>query len=326
MTIWNQTAVLGLYTLSPTHYGTGQTTGAVDLPIARDAATGFPVLPATGIKGVLREVAEHTDTLKSKVKDLFGPEIGTEDSSQGLTVGRLAFTEARLIAYPARGLTQPFLHVTCPLILEGLARDLRATGAETALPLGAQAMEAGGGARVAGSSLGGQAVVLEDLIYPAEEVTHDKDLEALANTLATLIPDQEAATRARLKQGLVVIPDADFGALMQSAVPVHARVQLTSGKTTDKYENKETGNTESGNLWYEEVLPSDCLFAALIGERRSRPASGSNGGDGADKGTLGDLVATPEAVRVLQIGGNETVGQGLCLGTLVPAPTGRTGR
>lgn len=310
MTIWKNTAVLGLYTLSPTHYGTGQTTGAVDLPIARDAATGFPVLPATGIKGVLRDVAERTDGLNSKIKDLFGPTIGGEDS-ESLTTGRLAFTEARLIAYPARSLSQPFLHVTCPLILDGLARDVRATGADGFLPpdrLAVEAVEAAKGAKVADPALDGQAVVLEDLIYPAEEVAHDKAVETIAQTLATLIPAEETATRGRLTRGLVVIPDTDFGVLMQSAVPVRARVQLTSGKTTDEFEGKK------GNLWYEEVLPSDCLFAVLIGERRSR-VGGSNG---EDKGTLADLLAQADAFRVLQIGGNETVGQGLCLGTLVP--------
>jgi len=316
MTIWSNTAVLGLYTLSPTHYGTGQTTGAVDLPIARDAATGFPVLPATGIKGVLRDVTEHTKSLDSeKVKDLFGPTINGNET-EDLKAGRLAFTEARLLAYPARSLSRPFLHVTCPLILEGLARDVRATGAEGLLPPDRLAVAVARGAKVADPALEGQAIVLEDLIYPDEQVTHDRAVAALAQALAALIPAEEAATRDRLTRGLVVIPDTDFGALMQSAVPVRARVQLTSGKTTDKF------GEESGNLWYEEVLPSDCLFAALIGERRSR----AGGRNGEDKGTLADLLAQAAALRVLQIGGNETVGQGLCLGTLVSGNEGRAAR
>lgn len=47
MNVWKNTALIGIYTLTPTHFGTGQTTGAIDLPIARDASTDFPVLPAT---------------------------------------------------------------------------------------------------------------------------------------------------------------------------------------------------------------------------------------------------------------------------------------
>ncbi|MQX37567.1 type III-B CRISPR module RAMP protein Cmr4 [Roseospira navarrensis] len=316
MTIWSNTAVLGLYTLSPTHYGTGQTTGAVDLPIARDAATGFPVLPAPGIKGVLRDVAEHTDALAGKVTALFGAWIGGTESGD-LAPGLLAFTEARLIAYPARSLSRPFLHVTFPLILEGLMRDLRATGGSLGSPLDTITVSEESGARVADPALDGEAVILEDLIYPAEEVTHDKAVEALANSLAALIPDHETATRARLTRGLVVIPDADFAALMQSAIPVHARVQLTSMKTTDSH------NGESGNLWYEEALPSDCLFAALIGERRARPGGRANAHTGNDRAGLGDLISRADAFGVLQIGGNETVGQGLCLGTLLAGQTGR---
>ncbi|GAA0597309.1 type III-B CRISPR module RAMP protein Cmr4 [Caenispirillum bisanense] len=262
MSIWNNTAVLGLYSLSPLHYGTGQTSGAVDLPIARDTATGIPVLPASGIKGVVRSVmADALD--EQAVKRLFGPklEAGGED---GLSVGALSFTEARLLAYPARSLSRPFLHVTCPLVLEALARTLRATGADRVIDAGALDLPAGTGARLADQALAAGALVLEDLIYAESEVRHDPAVRKIGDLLANLLPADESATRERLRSGLVVIPDADFTALMESAVPVQARVKLTSGKTTGTY------GGETGNLWYEEVLPSDCLFAALIGERRAR--------------------------------------------------------
>ena len=47
----------GIYLLAPTHVGTGQAAGAVDLPIARERHTGHPYLPATALKGVARDVA-----------------------------------------------------------------------------------------------------------------------------------------------------------------------------------------------------------------------------------------------------------------------------
>lgn len=299
MTLWHDSAILGLYTLSPTHCGTGQTTGAVDLPIARDRATGFPVLPATSLKGVLRHGAENADGLKDKVKDLFGPEISMDNKDAGLTVGRLAVTEARLIAYPVRSLSRPFLHVTCPLILERLARDLRATGAGALKLPDLDTSAVTTPVRVADPDLTNLALVLEDLIYAWSEVRHDPVVQDLGKSLAKLIPDAESDTGTRLSKGLAVIPDADFGALMESAIPVQARIQLTSAKTTAEV------NGESGNLWYEETLPADCLFAALIGERRSHH-------NGAAAG-LGDLTGAADAFRVIQIGGNETVGQGLCL-------------
>ena len=55
MNLWRNITLSGIYTISPTHCGIGQACGAVDLPIARDASTQFPVLPATSIKGVVRD-------------------------------------------------------------------------------------------------------------------------------------------------------------------------------------------------------------------------------------------------------------------------------
>ncbi len=313
MSLWTRTAVLGLYTLTPTHFGTGQTTGAIDLPIARNAATGFPVLPATGIKGVLRHCAEQSEALAGKqVNDLFGPEIGV-GRDDGLSAGRLAFSEARLVAYPARSLSRPYFHVTCRQILEGLARDLRATGGDAVLALTGTPDPAPAGALVADPSLDGQPVVLEGLVYPDAEVSHAPAAASIASALAALIPETEQATRRQLQSGLVILPDADFSALMQSAVPVQARVKLTGGKTTDTWDDQE-GGSESGNLWYEEYLPSDCLFVALMGERRLR-STGANGARN-DAG-LGTLVAARDAFAVIQIGGNETVGQGLTLCTIL---------
>ena len=50
MNVWLDCLLTGIYTLTPIHCGTGQTTDAVDLPVARDAATGFPILPATSLE------------------------------------------------------------------------------------------------------------------------------------------------------------------------------------------------------------------------------------------------------------------------------------
>src|SRR5690606_9746576 len=65
----------GIYTLTPTHCGTGQTSGAVDLPIAREPHTCLPVLPASGLKGAARSTLnEREDATDSELaRCLFGP-------------------------------------------------------------------------------------------------------------------------------------------------------------------------------------------------------------------------------------------------------------
>lgn len=324
MTLWTRTAVMGLYTLSPTHVGTGQATGAIDLPIARDAATGFPVLPATSLKGVLRDRfspdPQPSQTDRDLIIQLFGSELAdigkdsdagkdSDGDDGGLKPGRLAVTEGRLVAYPVRSLSRPFFHVTCPQILEQLLRDLRATGGP-APSLDLTALDDLRGALASDKALAGKALVLEDLVFAPDTVLAPDGIGAIAAFLAGLLPADEAATRRRLESGLIVIPDADFIALMRSAVPVRARVKLTGGKTTDKWTNPDTGETESGNLWYEETLPSDCLFVALVGQRRDRNRNGA---------TLQTLLDRAANLAVLQVGGHETVGQGLCLCTLTAA-------
>jgi len=209
--------------------------------------------------------------------------------------------------------------VTCPLILETLARDLRAVGASgrIALPALPEIWGAGGAAAggakawVADQNLQGQALVLEAQIFPAGEVVFDRAAAQVAQACAGLVPTDEKETRERLAKGLVVIPDADFAALMDTVVPVQARIKLTARKST----GTDRGSNETGNLWYEEVLPSDCLFVALVGERRGK-------GNGAGLRDLTGVAA--ERFAVMQIGGNETVGQGLCVCTLLSQATQET--
>ncbi|MFC1642670.1 type III-B CRISPR module RAMP protein Cmr4 [Myxococcota bacterium] len=308
--LWSSRILLGVYNLTPLHYGVGQATGAVDLPIARDAATQVPVLPATGIKGVLRDYVQ-AKLGERKTNQLFGADISEErqSGSGDPEAGRLTFTEARLIAYPARSLNRPFLHVTCPLILDRLRRDLAATGADRLLSL--REITKDHPALTADKALDQKSLVLDNLVYGETEVRYREDVSAVAEALSTLLPETEATSRERLVSGLVIVPDADFGHLMRVAVPVQARVRLTGGKTTDKWLNPETGKEEKGNLWYEEYLPSDCLFVSLVGERRSRNGGTGAAGNGAREAHLSDLVAVRSEFQVVQLGGNETVGYGL---------------
>ncbi|MBQ3620098.1 MAG: hypothetical protein II940_00285, partial [Methanosarcinaceae archaeon] len=45
-----------IHALSPLHAGTGQGTGVIDLPIAREKATNIPIFPASSLKGAMREL------------------------------------------------------------------------------------------------------------------------------------------------------------------------------------------------------------------------------------------------------------------------------
>lgn len=305
-----KSALTTIYTLTPTHCGTGQAAGAVDLPIAREKHTELPVLPATTLKGVARDAFERNVTdegEKKKVGGLFGPKIeagGTGDEHQA---GKLVFCEGKLLAFPTRSLNRPFLFATARILIERLSRDLRAFG------FGALAekiqLPSTAGVLVADSALAGKPLVVEDLVYDGSEVRAAPEVSFLGETFAGFLPEKEKDTRQRLQRSLLVLPDDDFVSLVQRAVPVQARIALTGGKTTDKWYNPEKKKDETGNLWYEEALPADCLFVAFITERFQHRAANDKGGGGPIV-EWKDFWDRREQLASVQIGGNETVGYG----------------
>ena len=315
--VWRDSAMCAIYTLTPTHCGIGQAAAAVDLPVARDMATGFPVLPATALKGVAREYFETNPENGRLTAALFGPSLDQREESSytaiSLNAAGLAFTEGRLAAWPARSLNRPFLHVTCPLIIERLVRDARLLGREE-LPR-PEIQWLAERAYVGDEGLAGKALVVEDLCFSGEEVLFSQEISGFADALATLLPAAESDAADRLRKGLVVLPDAEFLDLLERAIPVAARTQLTGGKTTDRWYNPKKEKDESGNLWYEEYLPSDCLFISFIGHRRQvyMQNDTDSRADRPVDDPIGKFLAIWEDIPFVQIGGNETVGYGLCL-------------
>ena len=93
-----------------------------------------------------------------------------------------------------------------------------------------------------------------------------------------------------------------------------ARVQLTAGKTTGKWPNPITGEEDSGNLWYEETLPSDTLLYAVLTGTKPKDGKGVVTDPEDVLCKVQDIFAQGPAKGgpFLQIGGNETVGQGWC--------------
>lgn len=317
MSAWEQALACGIYTVTPLHVSTGQAEGAIDLPVAKEPHTGFPVIPASSLKGVARDAFEGNGLSESDVNTLFGPtvdettgkagkvtgETGKATRGQGgqasLFAGALVFTEARLVAYAVRSLNRPFLYVTSRLVLERLARDLRAANIDIG-PLSLPT--AGASVLVADKSLSKTTIILEDLVYTSD-IAQSTDVENIGKSLAALLPaSEEETTRRRLANSLVVIPDGDFATLVRR-LPVRARIKLNENKTTD-------GN--GGNLWYEEHVPSDCLFVSLVGARRGRSDA------------IRIFREHGTRLEVSQIGGNETVGEGICLWTLAPQAAAST--
>src|SRR5512136_2773649 len=92
--------VLYLFTRTPLHVGAGSSVGAIDQPIVRERHTGFPVIPGTSLKGVLRDTATRDEQTKAHVDAIFGEGYGS--GSENFSAGRVAFGEAKVLAFPVR--------------------------------------------------------------------------------------------------------------------------------------------------------------------------------------------------------------------------------
>jgi CRISPR-associated protein Cmr4 len=329
----------GIYSVTPVHCGTGAASDSVDLPIARESHTKLPILPASSLKGAWRAHLEmhgnggDAAESNSLLYRAFGPTLADsgkaegDDSgkSKGLEVGQLSFLDGQLLAFPVRSLGRPFMYVTSPLLLERFRRSFHVFDAAVQWPAEVRipSFQASGRdqsavrAHVVAGALGeAKHLVLEDLIYREDEVSAVENLEPLLAIIEKLLPEASASSDAKpgkasassgalsgvaraLREGFVVISDADLVDLVERTVPVQARVKLNEQKTTG------SADDASGNLWYEEVLPADCLFFAPIVARTPKAAK-----DGVLKQFIDAIAPTRHR---FQIGGNETVGQGRCL-------------
>lgn len=260
-------ALIGLLAETSLHPGAGATSGVIDLPVAREVVTGYPVIPGSSLKGALRERAEEEWGNKDpKVEAIFG----APDSAGGLAV-----TDARLLLLPVRSLTGHFKWVTCAYVLERLQRD----GMLAGLPFSGSLTAPSPGHVLAGAP---GTLYLEEVSFTVAVA----DLSVVVATVSSMIPHH--SVRSRLGEQLLVCPDDDFAYFARYALQVSARNVL----------NDDTKTSE--NLWYEETIPPDTLLYALL---VARP-----GGEG-----MLDEVRELFARRpYLQVGGNETVGQGWC--------------
>ncbi|MCC6559150.1 MAG: type III-B CRISPR module RAMP protein Cmr4, partial [Polyangiaceae bacterium] len=217
--------IMGLLAETPIHPGVGRNLGVIDLPVAREAATDYPVIVGSSFKGALRD---HSRSLgNERLWKLFG---------QPSEAGQLLISDARLLLLPVRSLTGHYRWVTCPHIIERLARDKRRAGLATRLDTVTLQVDAY-------KALGAKQ---EPLFLEEREFSVVKAVpETVITEVQGLIGNEQAA--GRLKHQLVLLSDKDFAWFARYGLAVQARNVLDEEKKTSK------------NLWYEETLPPDTL-------------------------------------------------------------------
>lgn len=281
--------LLFIHALTGLHPGGGAAMGVVDLPVQRERHTQWPVVAGSSLKGVLRDAC-RPGASEGEWLAAFGPE--TERASD--FAGALAFTDARLLAFPVRSLRGVFAWATCPAVLDRLRRDARLLAGNENPPPEPPRPAHGKAAcpRQSDNLIDGDRLLLEEF-----EFRRSGDDGGVAAWLAThALPESDGATAERLARNLIVLHEDDFTHFARHATEVIARVGLD-------YERK---TAKKGALFYEEFLPPETLFYAVVLAKASRHPDA--GGEAADM--LRFLRKRMPAV--VQIGADQTIGKGLC--------------
>lgn len=276
-----------LHAISPLHAGTGRGVGMIDLPIAREKATGLPYVPGSSIKGVLRDACKD-DVIQKKV---FGPK--TDDGPEE-HAGAINVSDMRILLFPVRSLRGTFAWVTSPLLLRRLKRDADAANFNSFNALGipepadTACAVSSNGCKVTSES---NQVVLEDLDLSAGT---DENVKTWAGKLGEYLFADDDYWQKALNARLCIVSDDILSFLLESGTEVIARIAL----------KEDTKTVKDGALWYEESLPAESILTgivAAVGVKESEAKSE-------------DVFTTVKSItaKPLQVGGNATVGRGLC--------------
>ncbi len=330
------TRLLYLFTRAPLHVGAGTSVGAIDLPVQRERHTGFPVVPASSLKGTFADAwseelkpnkkGESVRILRQsagETKDYIAPNLawlfGSDDANDAWA-GAVQFSEARLLAFPIRSARGSFAWITCPLMLDRALRDGLLDGGSDEMkrakaeveklsePKDHQAMFPTGKLDLDVTRNGQPAkqIVLEEYTFTR---TGSDEAAKVGAALAKLLADdpvwQEVASR------LVILSNGMMSFFARNACEVAQHVCISD----------ETGTAKRGGLFDQENVPSETLFYSVVhffqgrgltfkAKTAEQACKAFQGQD--EHGT--DQPGKPgvRSGSVFQFGGDATTGLGYC--------------
>lgn len=268
-----KTNILFIFTRTPLHVGTGSSMGVIDRPTHREHHTGFPFIPGSAVKGVVRD---HMETSENEIIDtLFGKGLEHGDAK----AGHISFGEARLVAFPIRSAKGSFALAVSPITLSRLARDAGWKDLEIPSP---EPMKCLSGSKIKIDRQGSQGVVLEEYAFQcAGEFPTEWEFR-----LTQLLDD---AVLSSARGRFVLLADGDLSHFAMNACQVSHHMQV----------DHEKGTKVDGAFFSMETVPSETLFyAPLIALR-----------DTVAENALFDNLKTEQ---LIQFGGGNTTGLGFC--------------
>lgn len=269
------TKLLHILTRTPLHVGAGSSVGAIDMPVQRERHTQIPIIPGSGLKGVLRDLWNDD---KSNQERLFGPD--PDDKEKEHRAGELVIGEARVLCFPVRSAKGSFAWITSPLALQRYARDcasvfsvIPSVSDDECLASDGVSLEKEG------------KVVLEEYCFRKKPDPVPPDVLELLKK-----PFSNDPVWSTVSDRLVILSDGLFSYFCANACEVQQRIKI----------NDDTGTAAEHALFNQENVPSETLFYGVVAGR-------------TDPKAVEELREKLKTINyVIQIGGDETIGLGYC--------------
>lgn len=321
------------------HAGTGSEIGVVDLPIQREAHTKFPKIESSSIKGSIRDfVSLHIDIDEKLINPIFGPEDGD------LYASAVSFLDAKILLFPVKSAKNIFTWVTCPLVLRNFVKTIELIQNKnyelnnqklskliemSDFSVLVNTVSSSAVLLDYDSSNDKGKIVLEEYVF---DVSVNNETASISEVLADLIFDNESLNerdsnendkgqsndfwKKHLKNNLAVISDNDFEYFVQYSTEVVTRIAI----------DKSTGTVKEGALWTEEYLPENTVMytGVLFSNLKVRDEEKNNflkiieekygytkeDSEYWDSKAIQYLFKSVLDNRVIQIGGNQSLGKG----------------
>jgi CRISPR-associated protein Cmr4 len=313
--------ILMIFTRTPLHVGAGSSVGAIDQPIVRERHTGFPVIPASSLKGTFADAwngsLENQDRNRflrvTTRKDDSGKEVldkVTEaawlfgsDNAKHAFAGAIQFSEARLLAFPIRSARGSFAWITCPLMLargvrDGVLEDNTRNLVESLMePEDDKAAFALGKLDLDVAANGGKVkqVVLEEYTFTR---TGGEEAAGLGTAMAGLLKDD--GVWAEVKDRLVILSNGMMSYFARTACDVAQHVRISD----------ETGTAADGALFNQENVPSEAMFYLCVNIVEGRGDACQ--GKAPDNAWDAFSSKLDHAGHCFQFGGDASTGLGYC--------------
>jgi len=272
-------SMCSFYAVSPMHAGSGSATGAVDLPIQRERHTQWPHVQASAVKGAMRAHFRNYANEKESINQIFGSDTQDQKypgAGDGIP-GAISVSDAKLLAFPVRSNIAPFVSVTSPGVLKRLQSDLKMTGIDKDFSL-PEFPEKDKAVSI-NFTPEHDRIVLEDALVTT---TARADIPFLKEKLGDV-------------ERLLLISDAMFDHIVTTCTEVQTQIKI----------NHEKGTAQDGALRYEELLPCDTAMYSIV------HYSCQN----FETPIQAEIIQTfvqENIVDFIQIGGDETLGRGIC--------------